>query len=158
MARLAALAEGKKRCPLCGCAKEPADFTVSTHSADGLDSYCKQCRHGQARARYYADRETTLLRKQSQTFSIPVERLRAMRQEQDNACAICHQPCPSGRALAVDHDHTTGAIRGLLCANCNRALGLLQDSPEVVASALAYLTMWSVTDAHVAAPMLDAGV
>ena len=41
--------------------------------------------------------------------------------------------------LVVDHCHTTGKVRGLLCHNCNRALGLFQDSPESLKRALDYL-------------------
>ncbi|QXO14575.1 HNH endonuclease [Arthrobacter phage Kaylissa] len=58
--------------------------------------------------------------------------------EQGGTCSICHQP-PSGHRLCVDHDHTSGKVRGLLCHNCNRAIGLLGDDPERVASAAAYL-------------------
>jgi hypothetical protein len=39
----------------------------------------------------------------------------------------------------VDHNHTTGKVRGLLCSSCNGALGLFKDNPEVVAAALLYL-------------------
>lgn len=46
--------------------------------------------------------------------------------------------CSSG-ALVVDHDHTTGKVRGLLCHNCNRALGLLQDNKSYLQSAINYL-------------------
>ena len=44
--------------------------------------------------------------------------------------------------LAVDHDHETGQVRDLLCHNCNRALGLFQDSIETVEAALNYLKKW----------------
>lgn len=40
--------------------------------------------------------------------------------------------------LAVDHDHTTGKIRGLLCMKCNRALGMLGDSVETISNLLKY--------------------
>ena len=45
----------------------------------------------------------------------------------------------SWSALNVDHDHTTGKVRELLCHNCNRALGLLQENVEIIQSALDYL-------------------
>ena len=41
---------------------------------------------------------------------------------QRGVCAICQKPCPSGKRLAVDHNHETGELRGLLCINCNVAL------------------------------------
>ncbi len=41
--------------------------------------------------------------------------------------------------MAVDHDHKTGKTRGLLCSNCNRGLGLLKDSIQIVKNALKYL-------------------
>lgn len=46
-----------------------------------------------------------------------------MYEAQGGTCAICDQPCASGRRLAVDHDHVTNRIRGLLCAKCNSCLG-----------------------------------
>jgi hypothetical protein len=54
-------------------------------------------------------------------------------------CAICGEPCRSGRRLSIDHDHATGAYRGLLCDRHNRGLGYFQDSPELLRKAAAYL-------------------
>jgi hypothetical protein len=60
---------------------------------------------------------------------------------QGGACAICKTPAADlDRRICVDHDHVTGGVRGLLCSNCNSAIGKLQDDPDVVAAALAYLT------------------
>ncbi len=56
---------------------------------------------------------------------------------QDGKCAIC-RIVPS-RTMAVDHCHDTGAIRGLLCSNCNTGIGLLRDNPEILARAIIYL-------------------
>jgi hypothetical protein len=57
--------------------------------------------------------------------------------EHGEACGICRRVPVDG--LRVDHDHTTGAVRGLLCRNCNVALGLLQDDPALLARAGRYL-------------------
>lgn len=60
----------------------------------------------------------------------------------DNRCAICaHVPTGAAwdRTLHVDHDHQTGEVRGLLCGNCNRGIGLLGDDPDVVFTAFTYL-------------------
>jgi Recombination endonuclease VII len=60
-------------------------------------------------------------------------------------CEICKRPettlGKTGRirALSIDHDHLTGALRGLLCHKCNLALGALEDNPEAVVSMLRYL-------------------
>lgn len=66
--------------------------------------------------------------------------------EQNNLCAICGEPerrpdkaSRKIKALAVDHDHETGQIRGLLCSACNTGLGLFQDDPELLAKAADYL-------------------
>lgn len=61
-----------------------------------------------------------------------------MLEAQDGLCAICRQP-PGTHRLAVDHDHSTGQIRGLLCAPCNVALGGFHDDPARLRSAIAYL-------------------
>ncbi len=64
----------------------------------------------------------------------------AMYEEQEGCCAICftHQSSMKYR-LHVDHDHKTGKVRGLLCKNCNLALGNFQDSVELLAKAIEYL-------------------
>lgn len=72
-------------------------------------------------------------------YGLSVEQYEAMLKDQGAACAICGKTNRSGRRLSVDHDHATGAIRGLLCAKCNQGLGLLQDSPELLGAAAAYL-------------------
>lgn len=61
--------------------------------------------------------------------------------EQSGLCAICNRPETSQRykTLTVDHCHKTEAIRGLLCSNCNRALGMFRDSLTILESAIKYL-------------------
>ena len=57
---------------------------------------------------------------------------------QQHSCAICGEKS-SPKRLAVDHCHITGIIRGLLCSNCNRAIGLLKDNPRLLRGAADYL-------------------
>ena len=69
-----------------------------------------------------------------------LELFNSLREEQNNSCAICKKHEDDEKlALAVDHCHTTGKIRGLLCANCNRALGLFKDNKDFLKSAITYL-------------------
>jgi hypothetical protein len=58
---------------------------------------------------------------------------------QGGVCAICGSVSKSGRKLAVDHNHATGKVRGLLCLKCNVALGLMSDNPDLLISAVSYL-------------------
>jgi len=53
-----------------------------------------------------------------------------------HACAICRK---ATRDLCIDHCHVTGRVRGLLCRNCNSALGFCADDPRLLRAALAYL-------------------
>jgi hypothetical protein len=63
-----------------------------------------------------------------------------MLNNQNNACAICGA---MDRRFVIDHCHKTGIIRGILCHNCNAGIGMLQDSPEIISSALWYLELTS---------------
>ena len=58
---------------------------------------------------------------------------------QGGKCAICGHEPQGSQKLDVDHSHTSGAVRGLLCNNCNKALGLVHDSVEVLENAIKYL-------------------
>ena len=62
-----------------------------------------------------------------------------MQATQEHECAICNDACSTGKDLAVDHDHATGLVRGLLCARCNRALGGFRDNLWLISRALEYL-------------------
>ncbi len=77
-------------------------------------------------------------------FGISVEEYDALFLNQNGKCAICDQPETtrqngSERFLAVDHDHDTGQIRGLLCFGCNCAIGNFKDSPRILRKALDYV-------------------
>lgn len=99
------------------------------------EMYCsEQCRHNATTNAY-------LLR----TYGITLNQYNFIRVCQDDKCAICGgegfimNPDRHVLKLVVDHDHSTGKVRGLLCHNCNRALGLLQDSKESLRKAIGYL-------------------
>src|SRR4051794_1976907 len=57
-------------------------------------------------------------------------------QRQGGICPICRSAAPAH----VDHDHVTGVVRGILCADCNTGMGQLRDDPWVVRRAIEYLT------------------
>jgi hypothetical protein len=64
----------------------------------------------------------------------------ALLKAQEGRCAICLDEFVDKITPYVDHDHNTKRVRGLLCKKCNSGLGLLRDSTELLARALAYLT------------------
>ena len=115
----------EKRCKHCGCLFTP-------HAPSEL--YCSDdCKD-------YGITEAYFLR----TYGITIEDYLDMAEAQNYKCAICHKEnfpmkeCHAG-VLVVDHNHRTGEVRGLLCHNCNRALGLLKDSTEYLVNSIAYL-------------------
>lgn len=79
-------------------------------------------------------------------YGMTVDQYDAMYEAQGGVCAICGGPeraidprTGEPFLLAVDHDHRTGAIRGLLCLGHNRGLGLFDDDPDLLRAAIAYL-------------------
>lgn len=71
-------------------------------------------------------------------YNLTVEAYTLMLKEQQGVCKICKQLNPSNRRLAVDHDHKTGSVRGLLCNRCNTAVGWLE-RPGYIEQVKAYL-------------------
>lgn len=62
-----------------------------------------------------------------------------LHEAQSGLCLICGRPSKTDRLLAVDHDHTTGEVRGLLCNECNVGLGMFEDQPEWLERAAQYV-------------------
>jgi hypothetical protein len=71
---------------------------------------------------------------------ITVEEFERMSESQSGLCLICGKPpkggTPHSLPLQVDHDHTTGRIRGLLCAHCNTMLGWFETNQEAIEALL----------------------
>lgn len=74
-------------------------------------------------------------------YDLSVPEYDALLAKQNGCCAICGtSQCSSGRNLAVDHDHDTHRVRGLLCMNCNQGIGKFKDRTDVMMNAIEYLT------------------
>jgi hypothetical protein len=72
-------------------------------------------------------------------YNMSLEDYDNLLKQQKGVCAICKQPNLNGKNLAVDHDHKTGKVRGLLCSKHNRALGAFLDDLQLLKAAVKYL-------------------
>ena len=95
-------------------------------------------------------------------YGISLEAYTEMLVKQQGLCAICGTANGSERSnnngrkvLGVDHNHATGAIRGLLCARCNAGLGNFQENPEWLVKAAEYLESYSKEHAEAAQKVKD---
>jgi hypothetical protein len=105
-----------RKCRVCKQTKPVADFRYQS-------SRCRECRAQGRQSQDQCKRADWLRRKYGMTVG-EYERLLAA---QGGLCATCRRP-KAGRALAVDHDHRTGKIRGILCQRCNNALAMMGDT------------------------------
>lgn len=88
---------------------------------------CKDCRKAWQRKSF-----------RTVIYGLTEEQYENMVEEHNGVCAICQEP-PAKTALHVDHNHITGDIRGLLCRECNLAIGHLKDSTNLLMRAIKYL-------------------
>lgn len=154
-----------KYCTGCKQTKQLNTFGKDKYSSTGYTDRCKLCRNKAARERailnpnVYKKRNENSKEYRKKYYDDPVNKLRyrdlnlkksfgiglteynELFQRQNGLCSICFQPERTKRnvSLAVDHNHQTGQIRGLLCSHCNRALGLFNDSLIVLKNAIQYL-------------------
>jgi hypothetical protein len=105
-------------------------------------------RHRERNPGYYSHPDWSSRSKERQrdyklkyNYGFSVDEYDSLYEKQQGRCAICHTDNPGGphNRLYVDHDHITGKIRGLLCQQCNLALGLFKDSQDILGSAIVYL-------------------
>lgn len=138
-----------KYCPSCKQPKTVIDF--------GKDRRCKQCCNEKSKlyrasypARVAASNKRSRkknpssvnrsLRKARLTrFGLSEQMYSDMLQKQNYVCAVCKNT--DKRALAVDHCHKSGVVRGLLCGACNKAEGLLRSNPEIMRALANYVEL-----------------
>lgn len=103
----------------------------------GSSKFCSiQCRrdhYNETDERFYSPGRHVL-----RTYGITNEEYGMILNSQAGKCGVCGNR-PRSVRLAVDHDHKTGMVRGLLCSFCNRALGTFRDSAELLRKAVEYL-------------------
>jgi hypothetical protein len=115
---------GHKYCPTCQLVLPLSLWNRNRASRDGYVTDCKSCRSARQRVDY-------LMKK----YGLTPEDFGAMMKAQGGMCAIC-KTAPGAH---IDHDHSTGKIRGILCINCNQGIGKLLDDIATLESAIQYL-------------------
>ena len=135
------MAQPTKKCSKCN-KKFPATLEYFYYRKTGkihLQSHCKKCvsKYESNRVRdkkqcpIYARNRHLVIK-----YNLTIEDYNNILEQQNNACAICKD---GDKKLVVDHCHSTGKVRGLLCHNCNVALGMFKDNQEILDRAKEYL-------------------
>lgn len=137
----------QKKCTRCLKTKPETDFYAYTerdpHVTGKRHSACKQCEHEARSAHRKAHPQLASANarrcKIKRLFGITPEQYDIISKKQKGVCAICLRPSPDGRRLHIDHCHTKNKVRGLLCHDCNRGIGMFRDNPVLIKRALHYL-------------------
>jgi hypothetical protein len=138
-----------KTCCVCNERKHFNEFFNYKNKNDNKSYRCKEC-DSKARNNWSLNNpkkayESMRGRNLKQRFGISLDDYIRMFNDQGCKCAICgatENNTTGDRKdwnFAVDHDHKTGKVRGILCNNCNRGLGLLRDSEELLRKAALYV-------------------
>ncbi|GAA4085937.1 endonuclease VII domain-containing protein [Nonomuraea soli] len=131
--------EGHKYCPRCQEIKPTAEFGRNrSDKSDGLTSYCKPCHTLVGRENRVKNHGSERNYKLKYLYGITEDDYERMLAQQGGLCAVCRE----NAGTHVDHCHSTGRVRGILCFNCNNGLGHFRDDLTGLALAAAYL--WDV--------------
>ena len=135
-------------------------LSVGTHGE--FDFKTREGRIAYQRERRKANPELERARSLRESFSLSLEQYQEMHDRQEGKCAICGQPETQFRqgklrALAVDHNHTTGKVRELLCSDCNTGIGKLKEDQNVLLNAIKYLQKHTTGASSTEAPVFDLG-
>lgn len=132
-----------KVCSFCHRELSLDYFHKDSSSSDNLYCYCKEC-VSLKNKKYTRNPEDSRKNHLKKTFNLTEKDYNNLLEKQHGVCAICGKPEISLykgaiRNLAIDHNHKTGEIRGLLCRNCNLGVGYFNDNIETIEKVLQYL-------------------
>ena len=145
-------AKGLCKCPSCKETKQlVTSFYKNKAARSGYASHCIICMSQMYKSSKYKKLRNEAYKRNQlkhrdyilrQNFGITLDEYRVKFKQQNGVCAICGG-INSDRSLAVDHNHKTGQIRGLLCSRCNPALGFLQENPDRITKILDYMRYYN---------------
>jgi|SRR5882757_5570805 len=143
-----------KQCKMCRETKPVSEFNFNNKEKNWFQPYCKPC----SLQRSHADKvrrgwDEGILRYRCTRMGTTPEWYGTQFSSQSGVCAICFQPethpVKKGgklRNLAIDHNHSTGKVRGLLCCKCNQSLHRLEKFSGWAESAVSYLEKYKETE------------
>lgn len=138
----------EKPCSVCKEVKPLEQFGADSKRADGRKRQCKLCLAAAMREWQRTHRDSVRRTRIKKKYGLTPEAYEALLTKQGPHCPICGKALPHHLsspdsdlrdAVAIDHNHTTGAIRGILCAPCNKGLGYFVDDPQRLMAAARYL-------------------
>lgn len=135
-----------KVCIKCNVEQEDSQFRYRLNRTGKYShiSTCLMCERAYNKQQYYKNHEQNKEKLRHKIrhvlYGVTKEEYELLIQQQNNSCAICGATSAGGRGdWHVDHNHTTGKVRGLLCHCCNTGLGLFKDSSSLLLKAKEYL-------------------
>ena len=132
-----------KKCSNCKLSKPFSDFTKDKKIKDGHNYLCKSCKNTLRKTqKSYQNKEGQKFKRVYNNYNLTENELNSLYLSQDKRCKICniqYEKVSEHGGLYIDHCHSTGKVRGLLCASCNRLLGNCKDDINILNSAIQYL-------------------
>ncbi len=130
------------QCSVCKLEKDESEFAKASKKQRGYATACKVC----TKEKYRGTEESKASARDAKLrhkYGITVKKFDKLMTAQGGRCAICNRTLEWGddRHMKphVDHDHETGAVRGILCGYCNLMIGWSQDTPERLIAGAKYL-------------------
>lgn len=133
-----------KKCTKCGVEKPLSEFHKHKSGKNGIRAQCKNCRYPPRKKK--TPEETKHYIKSTafeRRWGFPIEHFNTMLEKQKHKCLICNKIFENSKKSHLDHCHTTGIIRGILCTNCNIGLGHFRDNIDLLKSAVKYLKKYN---------------
>lgn len=128
-----------KQCSTCKKQKPFAEFYKCKHNKDGLYHECKICKSEYDRLRNLKNPNDRKSKNLQNRYGITIEKKQQMIADQKGKCAICEAELDNGKHTCVDHCHTTGKLRKILCRHCNILIGHSKENISVLKNAIQYL-------------------
>jgi protein-arginine kinase activator protein McsA len=136
------------RCHKCNTEKDKSLFSKRNNTKRGYSYICKECHNEYSRLVWYRKNRKKHIKSVSDwknrnklqvyatRYGLSIKDVKRYHEAANGACQICFKK----KRLVLDHDHSTGEIRGFLCSDCNLGLGRFFDNTKILNNAVRYLS------------------